>query len=762
MKQALLIIFAFLVAACAPTLKLEQHLGDLQLKDADLPRQVAILPFANATEEPGIENLVRRTFANHFAAKNYLDMKLPIVDEKLVQLEKASGKKSAEATPGELASALGCDGLIYGRVTDYKRIYAAIYSQFGVEAEVWMVNARTGKEVFRIKEEVRYHEGGIPTSPLSVVVTIISTSLNLRDIQKVRLVNELSYKLTGKIPEPKSLSADARPQVKEVLTNALEGPFGVRKVIRAGLEGEPGLVASFDIGSFRKGLPMTEVKPGIYAGDYAVLPGDNVRDQPLTVTLTRPGGNETQWLDGSGYVSIDTTPPPRVTGVKAKGLSDRVQLSWNGIKELSDLKGYRVLESDQPLTGFKELASVEVPRYEVMAQVSGVPRYYRVVAFDLAGNESEPTDAVAATPLSLEPVPLAGEIGKDRTLAGLYLVRGKVTVPSGVTLSVSPGTQLRFEKGAGLLISGRLVARGDDDQAVEFLPAGKERWLGISLEGATADLVRVRVSGAETGLSLNGTRGILSEVQVQESGTGLALTGISGLQVKGCTLSTNGVGVALKGSDATLIGNSMIQNGTGVVLDSFTGELRDNNIFGNERNLTAASALKIGANFFGALNTEEMRITGLAPAAVYDARVPGGKVVLPVSDPYAGLGPEERARKGSELVIEAGGYFRSRNFGKAATLFEAAGRAAATPEITYYLSLCYRQMGENERASAALKEGVEKFPREALLWKSLGMLNYETGNEVEARKGLEEAIRLSPDDRQARFILEKLGSVKKP
>jgi hypothetical protein len=762
MKQALLIILTLLLTACAPTLKMEQNLGNQQVSDEKLPRQVAILPFVNGTDEPEIDKLVRRTFANHFAAKNYQDLKLPVVDEKLVQFEKASGKKAAEASPRELAAALGCDGLIYGRVIDYKRVYAAVYSQFGVETEIWMVNAKTGKEVFRIKKEVRYHEGGIPTSPLSIVVTVVSTAMNLRDIQKVRLVNELSYKLTEQVPGPKSLGAEARPAIKEVLTNAAEGPFGVRKVIKAGLEGEPGLVATFDIGTFRKGVPMKEVKPGIYAGDYAVLPGDSVRDMPVTVTLSRPGGYETQWLDGSAYLTIDTTPPPRVTGVKAKGLSDRVQLQWSGITDVTDLKGYRVLRSDQPLTGYTELAVVEVPRYEEIAKVSGIARYYRVVAFDQAGNESEATDAVAATPVSLETESLAGEIRQDRTLAGNYLVQDMVVVPRGVTLAISPGTRLRFEKDAGLAVSGRLIAKGDDEGTVEFVPAGKERWQGLVFKGASVELARARVRGAVSGLSLSETKGAVLDTQVLESGTGLSVSGVSGLEIKGCTLSGNEVGASLQGSDALLVGNSLVQNGDGITLEGFTGELRDNNIFGNTHNLASASPVHIGANFFGSERGEEMLIAGLTPALVYNARVPGGKLVAPLSDPYAGLAAEERARKGTEMVVEAGGYFRSRNFGKAVTLFEEARRATPSPEITYYLSLCYRQMGENERAVTVLKEGVEEFPREALLWKSLGMLSYETGNEAAARKELAEAVRLSPDDRQSQFVLEKVSGSKKP
>jgi len=65
-------------------------------------------------------------------------------------------------------------------------------------------------------------------------------------------------------------------------------------------------------------------------------------------------------------------------------------------------------------------------------------------------------------------------------------------------------------------------------------------------------------------------------------------------------------------------------------------------------------------------------------------------------------------------------------------------------------------MKESDKAVALLREGTTKFPQDALLWKSLGMLAYEKGDDIAAREALIEALRLSPDDSQARFVLERL------
>ena len=761
MKQVLLVILALFTAACAPTLKMEQHTGDLRLEDDVFPRKVAIMPFANETDEPGIDTLVRRNFANHFSSKSYLDTKLPAVDEKLILLEKASGKSTLQSTPQELSAALESDGLLYGRVTDFKKIYAGVYSQLGVGAEVWMVNAVTGKELFRFKEAVRYHEGGIPTSPLSAVVTVVSTALNLRDIQRVRLVNELCYKFMEKIPSPKTLAADTRPVIREVLSNAGEGPFGPKRVIKVGLEGEPGLVASFDIGSFRRGIPMKELKPGIYGGEYAVLPGDATRDMPVTVTLSRPGGYETQWVDVTGYITVDTTAPPAVTGVRVKGYADRVEINWENLQNVPDLKGYRVQRSESPLSGYVELGVVEVPSFTDATAAAGKVYYYRVVSVDRVGNEAQACDGVHGALVTGEAIRLAGELKGDTLLDGFYLVTADLVVTKGVTLTVTAGSRLQFAASAGLKVQGRLILKGGE-LPVEFAPPVEGKWAGITLEEGQASLARFTLRGAVVGIAVRDSEAALEDGLVSGCDTGVLVAGMSPVELKGMTVSGNRTGLQLTGSAARLVGSSMLQNRDAVVAEGFSGEIRDNNFLDNGNNIQADKPLIVGPNWFGTVQADGLKLINAGAEKVYDGRVPGGAVVMAVVNRYARLTAEERRQKGAEVLIEAGNYFRQRNYGKASALFAENLQLSPSPETYYYLGLCHQQMQEQDTALKFLKEGTAKFPKDPLLWKSMGMIHYERNDEVEAVKALEEVLRLSPDDRQARFVLERIKDTRKP
>ena len=762
MKKILFSILALaLIASCGLKEAVKKDLSApavLAVPEEDLPITVAVMPFQNDTEEIGIAAQVRKAFYNHFSSKPYRDVELSVIDEKIVQLEKSSGKSALDIKPEEICQALGCDGVVYGRITDYKKVYAAIYSQLGAEAEVWMVNTKTGNEILRIKDSVRYHEGGVPTSPLGAIMTAVSTAMNIREIQQVRLVNELSYKFNEKIPSPAGMKAEDRPLIKEVLTNVKEGPFGKGKIIRAGLEGAPGLVATFDIGNFKKGILMKETKPGIYMGEYLVMPGDNTKDMPIIASLKRPGGYETQWIDVSGFVIIDTTAPPPVQGIRAKGFQDRIEISWEALKNIPDLRGYSILRSEQPLSGYAEVAKVELNAFEDRIAKPDITYYYRVIASDQTGNESEHTDPVTAALMSKEPVLLSGELKKDTALpAGIYIIKDSLTVPKGLTLTIAPETRIMFDENASIVIYGKTIVNGMESP-VEFIPSADKKWKGIMAADGSVTVNGLRIKGALAALSLKNTEGSVENVVISDSDTGIAISGTPAAAIKGLTISGNKTGVELQKTDAKIIQSAIFQNADGIVLKDFSGEIKDNNIFDNGRNISSEPSSKIGANYLGSINIDEMKVSGISLTKTYDNKLPDGKIVDAISNPYASLTQEERQKKALELMIEAGGYFRQSNYGKASSRFEEALKAFPTADTYYYLALCYQGMKEDEKALKYLKEGVEKFPKDSTLQKALGLMYYQSGNETEAKKAFEEVIRLSPEDRQVKFLLERMGN----
>ncbi len=79
-------------------------------------------------------------------------------------------------------------------------------------------------------------------------------------------------------------------------------------------------------------------------------------------------------------------------------------------------------------------------------------------------------------------VKLSGMITADRTLTAdhEYLVSENVAIPQGVTLTIEPGTVLRFNRNKGISNSGTLIADGTPEKPIIMMPNGTARWSGIT------------------------------------------------------------------------------------------------------------------------------------------------------------------------------------------------------------------------------------------------------------------------------------------
>lgn len=574
-------------------------------QQVDLPSIVAVMPFGNDTQEKGAAERMRKAVYNLFSSVPYVDVELAAVDEGIVRLERSTGASVVNARPQEICRAIGCDGLLFGRVTDYQRSYAGVYSRLRAEAEIWLIDASTGKELARVTQAVEYHGGGVPLTPLGAIMSALSAAANTGALQENRMVAELAEKLVEKIPVRTGAPAVRRPPIKELITNVAEGPFGRGKIVRIGLEGEPGAVGSFDIGNFRKGLPMRETQPGVYLGEYAVLPGDNTEAMPIVAYLRRPSGSESQWIDTSGLVVVDTAAPDRVSNLRARGFRDRIELSWDHLHAAADLSGYRVLRSEQPLSGYQQVALSEFKTYADKTARADVVYYYRVVASDRAGNDSESSPTASARLVTRGPLFLSGELSADTVLSGIYILKGPLSVPRGITLTIGPETTIVAEKGAGIRVQGKLHIDGANG-LVRLYSRRAEKWAGIASDGGHVAIKGAVLSGAEVAVDLKDTSGGIESTSITDNGVGLRIAGLSGMVVTNCWVGANKTGIQLTATDAKILQSSIVRNGTGISLREFTGEIGDNIVADNDQNVSSDVPVKLDSNYIGDRRTQDM------------------------------------------------------------------------------------------------------------------------------------------------------------
>lgn len=154
-----------------------------------------------------------------------------------------------------------------------------------------------------------------------------------------------------------------------------------------------------------------------------------------------------------------------------------------------------------------------------------------------------------------DPVPWeTPTIVSDTTWSGEISLRQSVTVSTGATLRVLPGTKVLVEpgKGIGITVLGRMVAGEKGKPPVGFLPSapggGKARWEGIALHGGKAAghaLSGVRIRGAREGISLTETAGAIEGGVFAGCATGIRLNRKSSASVDSCAFEGNDLGAVL-------------------------------------------------------------------------------------------------------------------------------------------------------------------------------------------------------------------------
>lgn len=228
---------------------------------------------------------------------------------------------------------------------------------------------------------------------------------------------------------------------------------------------------------------------------------------------------------------------------------------------------------------------------------------------------------------------------EDTTWRGEVQVEGAVTIAPQTTLTIEPGTVIRFRRtvagaaaGPLLLVEGRLVARGTAEAPVRFTSVFPDpqagEWRGIVLlgsgknnsleycqiEGASAGidaafstvtvmrsdfascgsgcrfqdcLVTMEggsVSASARGLELHDSEATVRQVRIRSNGKGIAATE-SSLQLEGLTIVANReTGIVADGSRLNLAECTVEQNGDGLVLTDCQGMVTGGRIAGNRRN----------------------------------------------------------------------------------------------------------------------------------------------------------------------------------
>ncbi|MFN7140170.1 MAG: Ig-like domain-containing protein, partial [Limisphaerales bacterium] len=192
--------------------------------------------------------------------------------------------------------------------------------------------------------------------------------------------------------------------------------------------------------------------------------------------------------------------------------------------------------------------------------------------------------------------PYAGTISVDTAIGGTnqseVAINQSIVVRSNATLTILPGTTLRFANGTGITIEeGRIVASGTALDPIVMTssndqPGGTPSpgdWNGVRLEAnATNSILRHVWIKYGSGLRLHGASvSVDSLTALYNSGSGLALSGTAMLSTTNAWLSFNEAGAVQTDTAALRIQNSVIKNnGTNVVANGSASLIATQNWWG--------------------------------------------------------------------------------------------------------------------------------------------------------------------------------------
>lgn len=561
---------------------------------AHQPQTVAVLPFLNRTDKKEAFDIVRKSFHGHFSKLNYTPVPLFKVDDSLRQAGLDTPEKVAQVSPEKLREILRVDAIIRGDVTHYERIYAGVYSQVAVGAEVRMIEGKSGKELWWAKDVSRKHAGGISTTPVGLILTAVSTALNMREIELLRSSDDLFRDMVRTIPQATLAQALRPPNITILVHDGMKRSDRYASkagdLIKVAMEGDSRMRGSFRIGDFKKDIPLKEEEPGTYVGSYKVMPGDNAEDALITGTLINDAGNSTDWVDVLGAVTIDTMPPETPKGVRAIGRDRMVDLIWSKNTD-KDIARYKIYRSTTPLTGYQEVGTTEFTTLRDENLKNEASYYYKISALDFAGNESNLSDLVQTTTVTPGPTIVTGMIlGDTAWYAGAspYIVEGEVVVGQRATLTIEPGTIIR-SKGAALSVYGRLIARGDGDRLITFEGALPEQnWKGIVFNGTKNEesaIEYAKISGAVAGITCLSSSPLIAHSDISFNHVGVQISeSFSRPKILGNVISSNAIaGIRISAAAAPSLEENEIRGNQrdGVISREARPFLNRNQIFNN-------------------------------------------------------------------------------------------------------------------------------------------------------------------------------------
>lgn len=749
---ALILVVCAVLASCVAGTKAKGP--GAYAMEQDMPQVVAVLPasvdLAKAATKSGkidpedaefVGGLTRNVLHNHLAGKGYVPQLTQAVDRKL-----HDHPEWRTMEPKALCKLLGVQGVVYVDISGWAMVNVGALENFMLSAGARMVDA-SGREIGSWTETADKHKFSIPVSLEGVASTILGAFLSDSPQKQFRHVAyDWGWKMAQVMPD--CLEGQSLPEILLVDSNVDVGAFGVGDRVAVKVFAEKDLIGSFNIGDFRKDIPLKVVGEGEYEGVYVVREGDRTAGQPLTVRVARLNGAEREWTEAGALVSLDGVPPGAPEKAVFRAENDGVHMNWR-LPSGEEVAAFVVERNDSPVGEFARVARIKDAVFVDSDVEQGRTYYYRIRSMDGARNLSRPATPAEVIMPRFDELAVGGELA-GTLITGNYIVERDAVVPAGQVLTVMRGSKLTFADGAGLTVLGRLAVEGERNAPVVLTG---DKWSGVTVaEGGGADLSWIDLSGCASAVSCSGVLRMEGVNAHGAGGDGLALSGGT-FELRDVDLSGWTRALSVTGGEGVLAESSLTGNGTGVAYEGGELALDHNNIHQNGRNIDASRQLAVRANFLGATTADKAGVSEqVILKSVLDAPYPDGKVLALMED--EDLSAEQIARRLEEHKACGIELFNQRKYGDALVELARSARYGADRDVSLYTAYALIELGENDRAGKTLEAATGAFPYDFRLRQVYVRYLLGAGNDGRALAVADEALRMDPGNENLKFLKE--------
>ncbi len=740
------LMFLFSVCGCVSSAKTVSKGGTSNPKEnkevvfipeKELPRKVVVLfPFPVGDVKVGAEfkRMLRGVLQNYLAGKGYSVRYADNLPASLKNMTKPDVKKAFSALAG-------IDGLFIIKVYSFSGVNAVFVKNYKLDAELCLYTKE--KKLGCWRDSVSRRSVSISTDPLGIAAQVVGAVLSDTTTTKMKtLIMEWAYNVSALVPGFSEY--EKKPKIFRVITNVSEKPFKMGDRLVVAVEGDPSMKATFDIGTFKSGIPMVESsKPGIYQGVYVVQKGDEATNQYIVVRLENSRGDKSEWLELEPPVNIDGVPPKPPVDVTFQVSDGKVMLKWRCVDGTT--KAFRIYRSLQPLSGYKLIAETADLKFEDLKAQPGKTYYYRIVAVDSVGNESDPYQ-LGPVEVPVSNVALNGTVEGDLK-PGVYVVGTSIVVPVGKRFVVGSGVVIKVSSNATIKVCGTMELKGSIEVVngtyggVEVCPSGTFLASDVSFKGAD----KVLLKGKAT----------FNRVTFEDVSNGITVAGDASVEFSGCLMKGMKRALYVEDGVVKIIESTFRRNKVALWVAGGQVSVVKTNFLSNELDIKGAGgSVIVKDSYLGTDDPVKFNVEGNVKILSYlTLPYPDGEVVK-----YDEKKIEEEGKK---YLKEGIRFVREGNYGKALELLEKAHGIIRTKEVYYWLVYVYTMMEEEGKLKGIIEEALKRYPYEVNIYQLAIRYYIFKGKYNEAEKLLNRALKLQPNNptlESLKALLESMQS----